>query len=72
MVIGNRPQITSSLFASGYTLPSVIANEFTEAVGNVYLGALFYLGVVLVLITIAVNVLARLLVWRFTSEATAA
>jgi phosphate transport system permease protein len=72
MVIGNRPQITGSLFASGYTLPSVIANEFTEAVGNVYLGALFYLGVVLVLITIAVNVLARLLVWRFTSEATRA
>jgi phosphate transport system permease protein len=72
MVIGNRPQITASLFASGYTLPSVIANEFTEAVGNVYLGALFYLGVVLVLITIVVNVLARLLVWRFTSEATTA
>jgi phosphate transport system permease protein len=71
MVIGNRPQITSSLFASGYTLPSVIANEFTEAVGDVYLGALFYLGVVLVLITIAVNVLARLLVWRFTTGETA-
>src|SRR5256712_308731 len=66
MVIGNRPQITGSLFASGYTLPSVIANEFTEAVGDVYLGALFYLGVVLVLITIAVNVIARLLAWRFT------
>ena len=71
MVIGNRPEISASLFASGYTLPSVIANEFTEAVGDVYLGALFYLGVVLVLITIAVNVIARLLVWRFTSEATA-
>jgi phosphate transport system permease protein len=71
MVIGNRPQITSSLFASGYTLPSVIANEFTEAVGDVYLGALFYLGVVLVLITITVNVLARLLVWRFTTGETA-
>jgi phosphate transport system permease protein len=73
MVIGNRPQITSSLFASGYTLPSVIANEFTEAVGDVYLGSLFYLGVVLVLITIAVNVIARLLVWRFSgSEPTGA
>jgi phosphate transport system permease protein len=73
MVIGNRPQITTSLFASGYTLPSVIANEFTEAVGDVYLGSLFYLGVVLVLITIAVNVIARLLVWRFSgSEPTAA
>src|SRR5256712_11149510 len=68
MVIGNRPQITGSLFASGYTLPSVIANEFTEAVADVYLGALFYLGVVLVLITIAVNVIARLLVWRFTGS----
>jgi phosphate transport system permease protein len=72
MVIGNRPQISASLFASGYTLPSVIANEFTEAVGDVYLGALFYLGVVLVLITIAVNVIARLLVWRFTGSETAA
>ena len=72
MVIGNRPQITGSLFASGYTLPSVIANEFTEAVGDVYLGALFYLGVVLVLITIAVNVIARLLVWRFTGSEPAA
>ena len=73
MVIGNRNEISASLFASGYTLPSVIANEFTEAVGNVYLGALFYLGLVLVLITITVNVLARLLVWRFTgSEPTAA
>jgi phosphate transport system permease protein len=66
MVIGNRMQIVGSLFASGYTLPSVIANEFTEATGNVYLGALFYLGVVLVIITIVVNVLARLLVSRFT------
>ena len=72
MVIGNRPQITGSLFASGYTLPSVIANEFTEAVGDVYLGALFYLGVVLVLITIAVNVIARLLVWRFSGSERAA
>jgi len=73
MVIGNRPEISDSLFSTGYTLPSVIANEFTEAVGNVYLGALFYLGLVLVVITIVVNVLARLLVWRFTgSEPTAA
>jgi phosphate transport system permease protein len=73
MVIGNRMQIVPSLFASGYTLPSVIANEFTEATGNVYLGSLFFLGLVLVLITIAVNVIARLLVARFTrSEPVAA
>ena len=72
MVIGNRPQITTSLFASGYTLPSVIANEFTEAVGDIYLGSLFYLGLVLVLITIVVNVAARLLVSRFTRSEPAA
>ena len=68
MVIGNRPEISGSLFAAGYTLPSVIANEFTEAVGNVYLGALFYLGLVLVVITVVVNVLARLLTWRFSGS----
>jgi phosphate transport system permease protein len=68
MVIGNRPVISASLFSSGYTLPSVLANEFTEAVGPLYQGALFYLGLVLVLITIAVNVLARLLVWRFSGS----
>jgi phosphate transport system permease protein len=66
MVIGNTMQISTSLFATGYTLPSVIANEFTEANGTLYLGSLFYLGVVLVLITIVVNVLARLLIWRFS------
>jgi phosphate transport system permease protein len=68
MVIGNSPEISTSLFSFGYTLPSVIANEFTEAVGNLYQGALFELGLVLVLITIVVNVLARLLVWRFTGS----
>src|SRR3984893_940962 len=68
MVIGNTMQISTSLFATGYTLPSVIANEFTEANGTLYLGSLFYLGVVLVLITIAVNVLARLLIWRFSGS----
>ncbi len=65
MVIGNNALITSHLFAPGYTLSAVLANEFTEAVGNLYQGALIELGLVLVLITIVVNVLARLLVWRF-------
>ncbi len=65
MVIGNRPEITVHLFSPGYTLASVLANEFTEAVGRLYQGALFELGLVLVLITIVVNVLARLLVWSF-------
>jgi phosphate transport system permease protein len=72
MVIGNRPEVSASLFEQGYTLASVIANEFTEAVGKVYQGALFELALVLVLITIIVNVLARLLIWRFRgSELTA-
>ena len=65
MVIGNRPEITTHLFSAGYTLASVLANEFTEAVGPLYQGALLELGLVLVLITITVNVLARLLVWSF-------
>ena len=65
LVIGNRPEITAALFSPGYTLPSVLANEFTEAVGPLYQGALLELGLVLVLITVVVNVLARLLIWSF-------
>ncbi|HYY45787.1 MAG TPA: phosphate ABC transporter permease subunit PstC [Candidatus Angelobacter sp.] len=65
MVIGNSPNISASLFSLGYTLPSVIANEFTEAVGKVYQGALFELALILAVITLVINVLARLLIWRF-------
>ena len=71
MVIGNTPQIKASLFASGYTLASVIANEFTEATGKVYLSSLVELGVVLFLITIIVNALARLLVIATSRKGTA-
>jgi len=66
MVIGNRPEIARSLFAPGYTMASVIANEFTEATGDVYLSALVEIGLVLFLVTIVVNALARLLVWSVT------
>jgi phosphate transport system permease protein len=66
MVIGNRPEIAKSLFAPGYTLASVIANEFTEAVGNVYLSALMEMALVLFVITLIVNALAGLLVWSIT------
>jgi phosphate transport system permease protein len=65
MVIGNSAVITASLFSPGYTIPSVLANEFTEAVGAIHQGALLELGLVLVVITLVVNVLARLLVWSF-------
>ena len=66
MVIGNRPEIARSLFAPGYTMASVIANEFSEATGNIYLSALVEIGLALFLVTIVVNALARLMVWSVT------
>jgi phosphate transport system permease protein len=62
MVIGNTPQIKTSLLAPGYTIAAVIANEFTEAVGNLYLAALVELGLVLFAVTFIINGLARLLI----------
>jgi len=62
MVIGNDPKISASIFAPGYTIAAVIANEFTEATGKVYLSALIELGLVLFLITFILNGLARLLI----------
>jgi phosphate transport system permease protein len=65
MVIGNRPDIAASLFAPGYTLASVIANEFTEATADIYLSALFEIGLVLLGVTVLVNALAQLLLKTF-------
>jgi phosphate transport system permease protein len=62
MVIGNRPQISASLFAPAYTMASVLANEFTEADSNLYLSALVELGLVLFGITLIANAIARLLI----------
>ncbi|HEY2942613.1 MAG TPA: phosphate ABC transporter permease subunit PstC, partial [Vicinamibacteria bacterium] len=64
MVIGNNPQVSASLFAPQYTMAAVIANEFTEAADDLYLHALVEIGLVLFLITIVVNALSRLLLWR--------
>ncbi len=64
MVIGNRPEIPSSIFHPGYTMASVLANEFTEASSDLYLSALMEIGLVLLGVTIVVNALARALVWR--------
>ena len=66
MVIGNKVQIMKSLFAPGYTMASVLANEFSEATGDVYLSALVEIGLALFLVTIVVNALAQLLVWTVT------
>jgi phosphate transport system permease protein len=63
MVIGNRPEISVSLFAPGYTMASVLANEFTEATSDLYLSALVEIGLLLFVVTVIVNALARLLVW---------
>jgi phosphate transport system permease protein len=64
MVIGNRPEISGSLFAPSYTMASVIANEFTEATYDLYLAALVEIGLVLFGVTLLLNAVARLLVWR--------
>jgi phosphate transport system permease protein len=68
MVIGNRPEISASLFAPSYTMASVIANEFTEATSNLYLSALIEIGLVLFLVTLLVNIFARLLIWRVAGK----
>jgi phosphate transport system permease protein len=65
MVIGNRPEIAASLFAPGYTLASVVANEFTEATTDMYLHALFEIGLVLLGVTVVVNAFAQLLLRAF-------
>jgi phosphate transport system permease protein len=62
MVIGNRDEIPPSIFSPGYTLASKIANEFSEATGNLYPSALVELGLVLILVTLTVNLIALLLV----------
>ena len=63
MVIGNSPQISASLFAPQYTMAAVLANEFAEATGDLYLNALVEIGLVLFIITLIINVLSRLFIW---------
>jgi len=62
MVIGNNPQVSTSLFAPQYTMAAVIANEFTEAADRLYLNALIEIGLVLFIITLLVNAGSRLLI----------
>lgn len=66
MLIGNRAEIAKSLFAPGYTMASVIANEFSEATDDLYLSALVEIGLALFLVTIIVNILAQLMIWSIT------
>ncbi|PYP92315.1 MAG: phosphate ABC transporter permease subunit PstC [Candidatus Angelobacter sp. Gp1-AA117] len=66
MVIGNRPEIARSLFAPGYTLASMIANEFSEATSDMHLSALVEVGLVLFAITLIVNAIAQFMIWSIT------
>jgi phosphate transport system permease protein len=63
MVIGNTPAVSASLFRPAYTMASVLANEFTEATGQMYVSVLIEIGLLLFVLSIVVNVVARLLVW---------
>ena len=67
MVIGNSYSLTASLFSPGATIASKIASEFSEASGDLYIGSLVELALVLFGITLLVNIIARLMVWRMTS-----
>lgn len=65
MLIGNRHDVTASLFAPGYSMAAVIANEFAEAgLGTLHSSALSYVALLLFAITVVINALARLLIWR--------
>ncbi len=63
MVIGNRPEISLSLFQPAYTMSSVIANEFAEATSDIHLSALSEIGFILLIITLIMSIFSRLLVW---------
>lgn len=62
MVIGNTPKIAASLFSPGYSIAAVIANEFAEASGQLYISSLIFLGLVLFGLTILINAAARILI----------
>jgi phosphate transport system permease protein len=66
MVIGNTPRISMSLLDPGYTMPSVIANEFAEASSRLHSAALMEIGLILLMVTLIINMLARLLLWSIT------
>lgn len=69
MVIGNTPQISASLFEPAYTIASVLASNFADATGEIYLSALIEIGLILFLVTFVVNALAKLLVFSVTNKA---
>jgi phosphate transport system permease protein len=69
MLIGNRHELSTSLFAPGYTMAAVIANEFAEASSQLHFAAMTYVALVLFLLTVIINAAARLLIWRVSRGA---
>lgn len=69
MVIGNSPKISWSLLDPAYTMPSVIANEFAEASSELHAAALMEVGLILLVVTLIINTMARLLLWGMTRTA---
>ncbi|HEY7033539.1 MAG TPA: phosphate ABC transporter permease subunit PstC [Thermomicrobiales bacterium] len=72
MVIGNRAEIGTSLFALGHTMAAVIANQFNEADNDLYVSALIEIGLILFVVSILLNLAARGLVWRMGGRSGAA
>lgn len=68
MVIGNRPDISFSLFEPGHTMASVLANEFTEATSDIYVSSLIEIALLLFVLTVILNAIARLIVWSVTKK----
>jgi phosphate transport system permease protein len=66
MVIGNTPRITASLLSPGYSIAAVIANEFAEASGDLYVSSLIFLGLVLFGLTVVINAIARIFILTTT------
>lgn len=64
MVIGNRPQISASLFAPAQTMASIIANEYAEASSDMHRSALAAVGIALFLVSLLINSAARFVLWR--------
>ena len=69
MVIGNAPKISLSLLSPAYTMPSVIANEFAETTSKLHGSALMEIGLILLVVTLVINALARLLIWSVSQSA---
>jgi phosphate transport system permease protein len=68
MVVGNTPAISASLFSPGYSIAAVIANEFSEASGDLYVSSLIFLGLVLFGLTVIINAVARILILLTTQR----